>query len=622
MFAQIENQADLIKHSVTEGDVANQYKPGSNAVWRVYLPAGYGEQVVGTLPAELPRYWTPIRDRYTRATVLNESLWAASVAIACTKTASLSFEIESEVPQRVKRAQEMMLALNGTGYVPGVSVGVRDFLTTDNGEFWEIVRVSNAAGSKILGLMHLDSIRCTRTGDPNIPLLYRDLKGRYHELKDYQCIMMSDMPSAAAELFGVGYCAASRAYTHIYKMAAIDRYFNEKITGSKANAIEFVSGVTEKTIDSAMKSADEDRNQRGLQSYKGVTIVPVYSDKGAVSGYHVDIAGIPDNFDRKEEFDIAITIYADSIGLDPQDLKPLSGQGLGTGAQSHVQNEKSKGKGLSARRKDFTQKINEDVFPEGVTFYFREVDLTDDQKKAEISSVRATTRQTQVSNGEITNVEARALAVEQDDLPKEYMPDSQLDDTLSDEEKQDETNAVDREEIPETEDPSSISHDLQTTETKIKGDVAGHEFHGNQFSSGGGGGSDSDKRLDSIDSAQERVSSYAPLNESDRVKLGKAWQKLPEGTEVTTNRGPENDRTGKIVKVEYVNTGSRQQVSVINGVKYSSGRVTKNPASDVFETLDPSLSHWKVLNDPTTTKEHIIALYALSKSIDKAKRIK
>ena len=436
----LPNFTDLLQHSVTKDDVEGQYHAGSPAgagVWHFFLPMGGENQMWGMLPPEPPPYWSIDRDRVLRYTTIKAKMWAQAVGIACAKQASLSFEIEAEdSPMLVKRAQQMMLALDGTSYTLGVERGVRDYVTTDNGEFWEIVRVSKASGSRTLGLMHLDSLRCIRTGDDEIPLVYRDLRGRYHELQQHEVIMMADMPSASAELFGVGLCAASRAYGKIVFMDSIDTYFNEKITGRKANEIHLVNNVSEKTLITGIQSAKSQNTQEGFVVYKNVVIIPVYSEN-AVTGYKIEVAGVPDGFDHKNERDIANLEFANALGLDLQDLQPLSGQGLGTGAQSHVQAEKSKSKTLSVRMKQFAHEVNQKFLPDVVTFVFKEIDLTDEAKKADISKVHADTRAVQVQSGEITAVEARALAVEADDLPAEMKPvlPNAIDDTLSDEEQ-------------------------------------------------------------------------------------------------------------------------------------------------------------------------------------------
>jgi hypothetical protein len=337
------------------------------------------------------------------------------------------------------------LALDGKGYVTGQERGVRDYVTTDNGEFWEIVRASGAPGSRVLGLMHLDTIRCTRTGDDQIPLVYLDLKGRWHELRDHEVILLGDMPSASAELFGVGLCAASRCYSAIYKLDALATYFNEKITGGKANEIEFVNGVSEKTLTSALATAESDNVEHGFIVYKGKIIIPVYGEN-PVSGYRVPIKGVPDGFDHKVEVDLAILEYANAIGLDLQDVQPLSGQGLGTGKQSEVQMEKAKGKGLFARAKALSHNLNEKVLPDKVTFYLKDVDLVDEKNRAANALTRAQARQIQVTIGEMNGQESRSVAVEAGDLPNEFADTIQavnaLDDTLDDEEKPDTTAAA------------------------------------------------------------------------------------------------------------------------------------------------------------------------------------
>lgn len=427
------HDTEVLSHSVTHDD-AFVYNGSPLMFFALPVHGGYSG---GALPPDAPLYWSAQRDIVLRATVLYESLWSSAVNIAATKTASLGWEVQGDYPLKVKRAQEMMLSLDNSGWVKAQGKGVRDFLTTDNGEWWEIVRATQGAGSRILGLMHLDSLRTFRTGDPARPCLYMDLKGRYHEMRDYQVINLVDMPNPGAEWLGIGLCAASRAYSHIFKLAAIERYISEKVSGSRPQEIHFVRGVMPKQIDQALKSSAESQAQKGAVMFRGAVVVPLPGD-GQVDGYRVPLAELPDGFDRKQEFDLAITAYADAIGLDQQDLQPLSGQGLGTGAQSYVLVEKAKGKGLAARRQDWIHEINEKVNPDGVTFYFTERDLSDEQKEAEVSGARASTRATMLANGEITPIESRQLAVDSDDLPKEFTPpegDVTPEDNLSDVEK-------------------------------------------------------------------------------------------------------------------------------------------------------------------------------------------
>jgi hypothetical protein len=86
----------------------------------------------------------------------------------------------------------------------------------------------------------------------------------------------------------------------------------------------------------------------------------------------IPLADFPDNFNRKDELDIAVLSYANNLGLDVQDLQPLTGRALGTGAQSQVLDEKSKGKGLAAFRQQFVHSFNTWVLPGMTTMAFAE----------------------------------------------------------------------------------------------------------------------------------------------------------------------------------------------------------------------------------------------------------
>lgn len=425
---------DIREHSVTAGDIFH-YLPGSGGVASFVLPFfWWSPAYVGGLEPELPMYWSEKRDAMLRKTVLHESFWAAAVTISAVKAASKGFDFDGP-PRLISRAQEMMVQWSGQGYVPSQEKGVQDFMCTDNGEFHEIVRVSNARGSKILGLAHLDSGRCQRTGDPEIPVLYRDLAGYLHELRDYQVVSLSDMPDPGASWFGVGHCAASRAYPHIIRLAAIERYFHEKITGAGASKLTILRGITTEQLRNLIDAKEKEKTTKGLIYYQGSIIAGILGDMN-LEKVEVELRGLPENFDRKQELDIALLAYADAAGLDPQDLQPLSPQGFGTGTQSRVLFEKAKGKGLASRDKQLTHLLNTWVFPERVTFSWNERDLTDELQQATVTTTRADARAKMIANGEITNAQSMQLAADAHDIPQEFIPaDLTPDEQVSDEER-------------------------------------------------------------------------------------------------------------------------------------------------------------------------------------------
>lgn len=411
---------DFITKSVTAEDQGRVY----NGVLNMIVPNVWGSSSNNILiPPALPPYWSQSRDSVLRATTYNEAMWGAAVGITITKAASASWELKGLGERKLKRLQELYLFADGrlVGWVQFLSKHLRDFLTLDNGAFVEIVRGGKSIGSPIIGLRHLDGLRSTRTGDPKVPLLYRDRKSKIHELKAHQVMMFSDMPDPSETYYGVGNCAAGRAYPAIYKLAAIEWYLREKIAGLRPLAIYIVNGLLQNQIEGAVRAAEEQTIAKGLAAYMGAVIVGVPSDKPPQLAT-IPLAELPDRFNRKEEFDLAVLTYANSLGLDPQDLQPLSGQGLGTGTQSVVLAEKSAGKGLSAWRQQWTHQNNELVLPETATWIFIERDLRDMNSQADLDKKRIETMKAAIEGGIVMPEQAVQILVDQNVLPKEFLP--------------------------------------------------------------------------------------------------------------------------------------------------------------------------------------------------------
>ncbi len=428
--------SEIIKHSVTSDDTTKHIE-GSGTV-QMFLPFLSTRSYDLPLPTELPPYWTVEtnggfgsyfnRDTVLRSTILKEAHWADAVSIASTKAASMSFDLDGP-PETIKRFQSMLIDWGGDGYVPSQERGILDYLTTDNGEFWEIVRVSNARGSRIIGLVHLDSLRCVRTGDPSIPVIFRDLRGGFHELKDYQVMSLVDQPDAGTASLGIGHCAAERAYDNIFLMHAARRYVIEKVTGAGANALHFVQGMNDKQLKSVVESAESQSQAKGQIYYQGNILIGTLSQM-PIETKTIKLRGLPDGFDYDKLRDDSLLTYANSIGLVLTDLQPLSGQGLGTGAQSVVLEEKATGRGLASRRKHLTHLLNQWILPDTVTFSFSENDLREESTEADISKVRADTRSVQIASGEISQQEARHMAAESDDIPNVFIEDDPIEDQV------------------------------------------------------------------------------------------------------------------------------------------------------------------------------------------------
>ena len=148
----------------------------------------------------------------------------------------------------------------------------QDGFTQDNGTFVEMIREPTAdAGSPfknerapVLGIAHLDSNQCTRTGDPKYPVLYTDRDGDVHKMAWWQVIPFSDYPSAIERMNGVGYCAVTRALRVAQIMRSILIFKDEKISGRQYKQIHFVSGVSRQEIKDEITRGQEEANNSGF----------------------------------------------------------------------------------------------------------------------------------------------------------------------------------------------------------------------------------------------------------------------------------------------------------------------------------------------------------------------
>jgi hypothetical protein len=376
------------------------------------------------LPAVLPPPSAGLyqrRDRILLSTAKYESMWASALYIAISKLASLSWAIESDV--RLRRIQTQRWLLNAGagdqfGWVPFLNKHLRAYLCSSKAII-EIERETSAYGSRVRNIHHLSPSRCQLTGDPQIPVLYMDKRGYIHEMKWWQVGIFSELPEADGETSN-GLCAAERAYKSIIKLAAIDQYLYDKITGRRPLAIYLVQGLSTRKLEDVIDGGKEDAKRRAFVSYMGATLAGITSDV-PLSLVTIPLAELPDRFNRKEELDIALLNYANALGLDPQDLQPLTGQALGSGAQSQVLDQKSRGRGLTMWRQQIIHFFHQLVLDSQTKFVFSEPDLEDEQRRAEVRRTRAETRKTQIESGEITTTQATNLAVDHKDLPKEFL---------------------------------------------------------------------------------------------------------------------------------------------------------------------------------------------------------
>lgn len=403
---------------------------------------GYG-YIQLTLPfpnqtgvGDLPAYWSPMRDRVLKTTPFREAMWAAAVGIATSRVSANDWHIEG---RKVRYWHDLLSSAdNNQSWVAFQEKQLRDFLLTDNGNHFELIRASDARGSRLIGIQHLPSWRVIRTGDLDIPVIYRDRRGEWHEMADYQVVSMSDEPDADDIFFGTGHCAASRAWSAIMKLSSLELYVYEKISGRRPSRIYLANAnLNDVQLQAALNAGEKRADQKGYAVYMDAIIIPILDPSANASVDYIDLKGLPEGFDAEKERIHAMLTYADSIGMDPVELDPnlaARGRALGSGSQAQVLDDKQTGRGLASYYKKAEHLYNEFILPGRVTFFFGSSDLADAHRKAQILREHITAIREAVGKGSdlpiLTPEQGKQILADLGDIPSTFLIEDLTDEEL------------------------------------------------------------------------------------------------------------------------------------------------------------------------------------------------
>ena len=402
--------------------------------WGSYLAEAFNANVRLGLP---PRaQFNRRRDALLRGTLEMDAMWAAAVTKATAKQVALGWLVDDDRDIRARAAfAQSLIELYDGDFECGIQRGYQDYTLTDNGQWIEIIRATKGAGSRITGLAHLDSLRVTRTGDPEIPAIYTTLQGRDKPLYAHQCLNITAMPSPDISLRGVGLCPASVAWPKICTMQAIEAYFHEKITGRRNLAIHLIRGISAAQLRGALATAEGDEAARGNVYFRGALMIPGLDGEQEISVTTIDIASIPDAFSIEEERARADNVYANAIGIFVGEIRPLTGQGLGNGQQASLLEEQAAVSQMAAWRKQFATAMKT-VVPRTTVFRWSVSDDTDRRRKAEADAAVVGWLAVAVEKLGLPAAAAQQLMLDNKILPPELAPtDVTPGGTLSDEDR-------------------------------------------------------------------------------------------------------------------------------------------------------------------------------------------
>lgn len=363
-----------------------------------------------------------LRDRQLRDFWPRESFLAGALADITFRNAAFDWEIRGPSSGIETILTDMIKsAISGDmfGWTDFIKKFSLDLYTQDNGAFIELIRDPGVdANSRftnerapVLGIAHLDSNQCQRTGNPEFPVLYTDRLTKIHKLAWYQVIPFSEFPSPIERMNSVGYCGVTRALRLAQIMRSILLFKDEKVSGRHFKAIHLVSGVSRVDLEDAKKRTNEESDNKGMQRYTDPVILASLDPEKPVSTATIDLAGLPEGFNYDQEMKWYITGLASCLGTDYQEFAPLTGGGIGSANQSLTLSKKTSGKGPAMFMKIAEAFKNYGILPRGYEMIFED---RDQQRSLDKQTIRKTFQEEMalaLRNGFLTPDVARKIGI-------------------------------------------------------------------------------------------------------------------------------------------------------------------------------------------------------------------
>ena len=362
----------------------------------------------------MPGWWSPSRDTALRALVNNSDPLKIATNTFVNKLVSVPYSVypkDNTMASHAQMAYDLEWNLtNLSGYMRGFREELkklaRDYLNSDNGCFALVMGKGMAHRPIVgaaLGILHLDSSRCQRTGDPEFPVLYTHLNEERYALHYTRVISMSNLPSPRAEMYGVGLCAVSLALDSARELKDIAEFAAEKMGSRPPRQILYAkTGANISELASAVAVFEQKMNSEGLSRFAKTLLLAPKSANQNLELDKIDLASVPDGFDRDRVSLIDLSLLASAFGLDLHDLSMSIAGSSGGQAAAEVQNKKGRGKGVHEFIETFTDQFSRRFLPDYLSFKFDEVDDDADQQHADILATRAAARSTNLSAGVTT----------------------------------------------------------------------------------------------------------------------------------------------------------------------------------------------------------------------------
>lgn len=386
----------------------------------------------------LPPWWSARRDVELRKFWKKVDPLAGAVYALEAKMATIPFRVEPKdytIRAHQDQADRFAFMLGnatewGKGWPTFFGKWIQDLLTQDNGAFAEIIGEGDPDGpiqGMPLSLASLDSGRCSRTSNPEFPVVYQATDGKRYRLHYTRVAYASLQPSPIAEMHDVGFCSVSKCVNIAQNLLDILIYNQEKLGSRPTRSMMVTSGgLDPEDIRAAFSLANEAQDNAMLSRFSKTVVVGSNSITDAKVETH-DLSSLPDGFSYETSFSIGLAAIALAFGVDARELWPMSSTGS-TRADALIQHLKAQTKGIGHLLAVAEQSIFTKVLPETVTAAFDYSDDAQDRQVAEIKQVRSsyhmvdltqtrsvdkrTVREEMLSDGDITQAQFEQMELE------------------------------------------------------------------------------------------------------------------------------------------------------------------------------------------------------------------
>jgi len=411
-------------------------------------------------------WWSRQRDQELEAFARSCDHIMSATGLLISKIVSLPVKVlprDPSVKAHVAQADEFTIRLFeesdfGAGWVDTLTRWLLDFWLSDNGGFLEIIGQGERAGLKAVqrmsgkerresglvagpiigmpvGIAHLDSHRCIRTGDPEYPVLYKDTDGVLYKLHTTRVAFASDLASPRAEMHGVGFCALSRCINTAQRLIDMSVYYQEKLGSRPKRGIIIARRISGEVVQGAFRDAEEEMDNRGLRRF---SMVPIIADLDSDASLELlELARLPDGFDEETSTRLGMFLIAMAWGVPIRWIWPAAVSGA-TRADAEFQHTSGLSGGLARTLRIIEYMLGGSEWgpyhskgkflPPHLKLSLDVQDDWEDRQKAEIRSVRTNERKVALDTGVISVRVAREQALASGDITRAQFEQLELED--------------------------------------------------------------------------------------------------------------------------------------------------------------------------------------------------